>query len=112
MQDSAHGVDLRAPAEESATGQHFVEYRAKAENIGTCVDGCSANLFWRHVADGAKNRTMTRFGRQPFRSMRGPVCSMDEFRKPEIKQFNLVAYDHHVERFDIAMNHAAGVNFG
>ena len=57
FQDRAHRFSRRLAVKSAATGEHFVQNRAKREYVGTMVHWPPAYLFGRHVSDSANYHT-------------------------------------------------------
>ena len=50
LQDGGHRLGRRLADERGTPGEHLVEDRAEAEDVGPDIDGLAADLFRRHVA--------------------------------------------------------------
>ena len=100
MQNRDHGV----AGERGAAGEHLEQDRAGGEQIGAGVDRLTERLFGRHVArrpyHGAGTREVVRTGDQLVRG---------RTRQTEVEQLHAVWRQKHVRRFEIAMNHATGM---
>src|SRR5271170_504203 len=105
--------DARAfAAEGKCAGGHLVEHHTKGEEISAEVEFFSANLFWRHVRNGANGgagageielhgdgRRGGTFGIFEVAGMR------DNFREAEVKNFGEIAFrDENVSGLDVAMD--------
>ena len=103
---------LARAGESLAAGDHFVEHRAKREDVGARVALFPFELLWSHVLKSAENRA---FGGERVRDRgQGRVAprgrrSLRNFGQAEIEQFGPGAGEHDVARLEVAMNHALAV---
>ena len=61
-QDCRQRVGGRRLVERPAPGQHFVDDRTEAEDVGALVDGAASHLFRGHVSDGSEQHPGSRVG--------------------------------------------------
>ena len=59
----AEGIRGRVPFEGALAVDHFIENRAKAEDVTPLIHGETARLLWRHVTKGTHHQPGNRFDR-------------------------------------------------
>ncbi len=104
-------------AEGQYTGGHFIEHDAEGKNVGACVEFLGADLFGRHVGNGAENGA--RAGKLGVSCAHGAVAigshvgtmGAGDFGEAEIENFGMAALsDENVGGLDVAMDDAFGVS--
>ena len=116
-QDCREGRHFGRAGEHATAGDHFIEHRAKREDIRSGIRGFSLGLFGRHVGGGAEDRA--------FLGLQTPVCGrgsrrhpfvdrlaagVGELRQSEVEhlEWTFIA-DHDVGRLEVPVKNAGGV---
>ena len=89
----------------SRPGQHFVEDRAEAKQVGAVIGGVSANLFRGHVTNRAQHNA--RFRAPGQSGCAGTECFrlLDEFGEAEVKNLDAPIFgDEQVLWFEVAVD--------
>lgn len=98
----------RLPLEGTAAGDHFVQQRAEAEDVGAGVYLAALGLFRGHVADCAEDGALLglrlqRARRLIFANRR----DLGELGQPEVEHFDQAVFGHHhVAGLQVAMDNA------
>ena len=96
---------------------HFKDDRAEREQVGARIDRLALELFGRHVGKGAENLSV-RGDRRGSRGIgRRDRRAVQHLREAEVEQLGVRraglararSRQHHVPRFEVAMNHARAV---
>ncbi len=121
IQDGFKGDAGGFAAEGHRAGGHFVQHGAERKKIAARVEFLAANLFGRHVGDGAHSgpgagehilRIACGVGRSShrFTYARAARVRRQQFCQAEIENFRVAAAgDEKVGGLDVAMNDALGV---
>ena len=108
-QDRRRHFQRRAATEGQFAGRHLVEDDAEGEYVGALVRLFAAQLFGRHVVEGADHRP----GEGRSRLQRLAVVGRDQLGETEVQDFDLtVVGHHHVCRLQIPVGDAFGVRGG
>ncbi len=107
------GGNPRITTERRRAGDHLVEDRAEGEDIGAVVDGLTANLLGRHVAQRAHGHTGLGQGRDRRCRPRVQRLGRRQLGDAEIQDLGPpVALQEQVLGLEIAVHDAAGVGGG
>jgi hypothetical protein len=121
IQDGFKGDSGGFAAEGHGAGGHFVQHGAERKKIAARVEFLAANLFGRHVSDGAHGgagagKHVLRIARGVGRSSYGFTYTRaarvrrQQFRQAEIENFGVAAAsDEKIGGLDVAMNDSLGV---
>ena len=111
FEDGRHGGEVGVAGEGAAAGEHLVEERAEAEDVGADVDFLAFGLLGRHVGDGAQDGAFLGLRAD---GLRGVVvaggCRLGELGEAEVEDFDgAVVGDDDVGGLDVAVDDAGGV---
>ncbi len=99
--------------ERALAGEHFVENRAKAEDVGARIESHAADLLGRHVACGAHHDA--RFGALGHRRQRsmGGGFGLRQFGEAEVENLDAAIFgDEKIFRLQVAVDDAFFVGRG
>jgi len=95
-----HDAQRRLGVEWHAARDHFVQHHAERVDVGTVVGAFAANLLGRNVGRRADDGPSG-----------GVVLPAEDLRHAEVHEDGLArGVDHHVGRFEVAVDHAALVS--
>ena len=113
MISSSFGGSFSAKGQDA--GGHFVEHHAEREKIGASVELFAAQLFRRHISDGADGSA--RIGEikaacigESLRIAAGGAGGARNFRQPKVENFGVAAVCHEdVRGLDVAVDDSPDV---
>ena len=111
VQYGADDVGRARARERALAAEHLVQNRAEREDIAAVIDGTAANLFRRHIADGADDepRNGVDLSRREERVRRSSGDRLDELREAEVENLHApIEGDEQILGLEIAV-HDAGV---
>ena len=111
VQHGADGIGRGAAPKRCGAGQHLVQHRAEAEDVGPMVGAKAARLFRRHVAGRAHHRRDLHAGdRDRLRRVAG-MFGIGQLCEPEVENLDpSVDGDKQVVGLDVEMNDPAIVS--
>ena len=110
VKDSARGVGVGSSVKGAFAGQHLEEDCPEGEDVGASVRDLTANLFRRHITNGAHHCTGTCVLQNRLRACKGIGLRLGELGQAKVENLDAPIFrDEQVFGFEVAMNDAVFV---